>query len=461
MNRCKVAVVAVAGSMLLVSCAGDSERSDGKNPPSSESTELERRTTAKSGWIDGSPADADATSGGRADGYSYSAIDAAPTDEGSAEPSSASASEKPMPAETEVSSTIADPGFPVPPTNEALRAGSVDDNVKFEEYLLYRQEMLAAGIAVHDIDPNGRYRFEVRDAADRTVLGAKIAVTDSEGAVVAQVATHADGTAVAFLPVATDAQQQSAYVAKVTSGSLNAEAKLGGERTVRLVLDGEVAAPAPQLDVLFAIDATGSMGDEIEQLKANMVKVSEAVAAAHPETSLRFGMTVFRDEGDAFVTKSFQFTEDVPGFVTALREVEANGGGDTPEAVSQAIAEALSGPTWRGADTVKLVFLIGDAAPHIDASPDYVESIRKAASLGIKIHPIASSGLDNQGEFIFRQFALVTGGRFNFLTYGASGAGTPGDTTTHHVDDFSVLSLDELVVALINKELTNTAASPG
>ena len=97
--------------------------------------------------------------------------------------------------------------------------------------------------------------------------------------------------------------------------------------------------------------------------------------------------------------------------------------------------------------------------PHILITPndfDYASEILFAAGSGIKIFPLASSGLDDQGEYIFRQMAQITGGKFLFLTYGAGGA--PGDDTTHHVDDYSVLSLDQLVLRLIEEELANLRA---
>ncbi|HLF39896.1 MAG TPA: hypothetical protein VI854_00340, partial [Acidimicrobiia bacterium] len=116
--------------------------------------------------------------------------------------------------------------------------------------------------------------------------------------------------------------------------------------------------------------------------------------------------------------------------------------------------DALGKPSWRGDDTVKLVFLVADAPPHLDYSdgPDYAADVLEAARRGIKIQPIASSGLDDQGEYIFRQMAHVTMGRFTFLTYGADGA-SPGDSTTHHVSDYAVLALDDLVVRLVTDEL--------
>jgi hypothetical protein len=79
-----------------------------------------------------------------------------------------------------------------------------------------------------------------------------------------------------------------------------------------------------------------------------------------------------------------------------------------------------------------------------------------AAQQGIKIFPIASSGLDDQGEYIFRQIAQYTQGQFIFLTYaGPTNGGAPGDTTTHHVDDYSVENLDRLLVRLVETELSH------
>jgi hypothetical protein len=111
---------------------------------------------------------------------------------------------------------------------------------------------------------------------------------------------------------------------------------------------------------------------------------------------------------------------------------------------------------WRSEDTVKLIFLVADAPPHLDYAQDYdyVEEMENAARNGIKIFPIASSGLDDQGEYIFRQLAQYTMGRFIFLTYeGPTNAGAPGDVTTHHVEDYSVENLDDLLVRLVEEEL--------
>ena len=230
---------------------------------------------------------------------------------------------------------------------------------------------------------------------------------------------------------------------------------MNGSPDVAVTLDADTARAPVALDVMFVIDATGSMGDEIEQLKANLASISDRLEQLPAQPDVRFAMTVFRDRGDAFVTRTFDFTSDIKAFQVALRAVEADGGGDTPESVNAALYDAVHKPAWRGGDTVSLAFLIGDAAPHLDYQddPDYTTSVVAAAQRGIKIEPIASSGLDDQGEYIFRQVAELTGGRFSFLTYGAAGAPEPGDATTTHVKDYSVLSLDDLVVRLVGEEL--------
>jgi hypothetical protein len=111
---------------------------------------------------------------------------------------------------------------------------------------------------------------------------------------------------------------------------------------------------------------------------------------------------------------------------------------------------------WRGEGTIRLIFLVADAPPHLDYDQDfdYAVDMDVAARSAIKIFPIASSGLDDQGEYVFRQLAQYTQGRFIFLTYDSpANGGKPGDITTHHVDSYSVNNLDDLLVKLITEEL--------
>jgi hypothetical protein len=346
-----------------------------------------------------------------------------------------------------------------PPVATTLNAGSVDDNEAWEDYLRYRDDFLASGITAHDVDITNRRVITVVDDDDgRPVSGAKVGLRDPDGKVLATRTTYADGRVLLYPPRPSGQDTSVAYDVVVTKGDASATAALDAEaraQTITLPDAARIADPVP-VDIVFLLDATGSMGDEIEQLKANVVSVAEQLDKLSPRPDVRFALTSYRDRGDEYVTRTTDFTSDVAAFTETLRGVVANGGGDTPESLNAGLHDALAEPAWRDGDTIKLVFLVADAAPHLDYTDDadYAQEMVTAAERGIKIHPIASSGLDDQGEYVMRQLAQYTTGRFNFLTYGADGV-SPGDRTTHHVDidDYSVLSLDELVVQLVKDEL--------
>ncbi len=145
-------------------------------------------------------------------------------------------------------------------------------------------------------------------------------------------------------------------------------------------------------------------------------------------------------------------------FSANLSNVQAGGGGDTPESVSAGLHDAIHLPGWAdasGGRHLRMIVLVGDAPPHLDYPNDYeyTQLLREAVAAGIKIFPIGASGLDDQGEYIFRQFAEVTQGQFVFLTYANGVSGAPGPATDHHVSDFTVNNLDSLVVNLVAGEV--------
>ncbi|WP_171074836.1 vWA domain-containing protein [Nonomuraea basaltis] len=314
-----------------------------------------------------------------------------------------------------------------------LRAGSVDDNAAFAAYLDYQKKFAADDQQVRGADVSRRRIVTVTDRDGRPLSGATVQAGDQTAR------TYADGRALIF----GDGRITVSYGGATAAATGDApKVKLPLTR-----LEGRA-----KLQVLFLIDTTGSMGDEIGRLTASVDSVASRIAKLPAEPELKLGMTLYRDKGDEYVTRTTDFTADVETFREQLAEVRAEGGGDTPEDLNAALAEALAKPAWHE-DAVKLVFLIADAPPHLDYDgPDYLTEARRAAERGIKIEPIASSGLDAQGEYIYRQLAQLTMGRFTFLTYGADGV-SPGDKTEHHVSEYAVLALDDLVVKLVIDEL--------
>src|SRR4051812_19968883 len=147
-------------------------------------------------------------------------------------------------------------------TQVGLRAGSVDDNDKFEDYLSYRKSFAALGIQVHDVDVSERHIFTVTGSTGRPVLGAHITVQSEQGAPATELRTYADGRAF-FFPKAGRPANAPRYTATVEKSGVTKDVSFARTDTAHAVtLDVVPPTGAVKLDVQFLVDATGSMGDE-------------------------------------------------------------------------------------------------------------------------------------------------------------------------------------------------------
>jgi hypothetical protein len=350
-------------------------------------------------------------------------------------------------------------GTEAPPARyqSSLTAGQVDDNAKFDDY----QTFLSAyqGAPVLRIPVAQRLFVRVVDGDQHPVAGARVQLFDGERAVF-DGSTVSDGR-VLFLPEAANATQAQQFRAVISRGQEQVEATLKAG-----VLDQTVALASIQdntgavgLDIAFLLDATGSMGDEIDKIKATVDSVAARIEQLPGSSQPRFGLVAYQDEGDSYVTKSWDFAS-VREFSQNLSGVSALGGGDYPEAVNAGLRDAINLQGWADNSTgrrLRMIVLVGDAPPHLDYpnDPAYTDLLRQAVAKGIKIFPIGASGLTDQGEYIFRQFAQVTQGQFVFLTYANGVSGAPGTATNHSVSDFTVQNLDTLVVNLVAGEVAN------
>jgi Mg-chelatase subunit ChlD len=248
----------------------------------------------------------------------------------------------------------------------------------------------------------------------------------------------------------------------VRKGAMQSRALLmrGQSNSVQVRL-GAVASQPVRLDLVFLIDATGSMGDEIAKLKASMRAMAQQIAQLPGQPDICWGLVSYRDRGDAYITRTHDFTDDLGAFQQQLASVQAHGGGDTPEALNEALHEAVHRMSWRQ-QAARMVVLVADAPPHLDyGGPQYDRDMQAALAKGIKLFAVGASGLDPVGEYIYRQMAQYTAGRFVFLTYREAhnpGSG-PGTQTPHDVKQYSVQTLDRLVVRLVGDELAKLRRS--
>ncbi len=337
-----------------------------------------------------------------------------------------------------------------------LTAGEIDDNEFWDDYLLYLRQFDEAEYIFVDVVE--RHVVQVTDANGLPVVGEQVDLQVGTQ-VVASRHTTSNGELMIF-PNTLDLPNSNGEIDVVLAETGDAITVTfgGNQREWELRSQSYSSGAQTQLDVLFLIDGTGSMADEIEQLTDNMIAISQQIDALPAQADVRYGLSVYRDQEEPGAIESFEFIDDVQAFTNQLEQVEARGGGDYPEDLVLGMNTALNN-SWRVENTVSLIFLIADAPPHLDYNYGYTyaDNMTWAAEKGIKLFSIASSGLDPQGEFIFRQLSQYTGGRFIFLTYGEEGPGSTGDKTDVNVnpEDYTVEALDELIVNIVEEELAN------
>lgn len=341
------------------------------------------------------------------------------------------------------------------PTPDAapVTAGMVDDNASFAEYLAFRDR---TQVAHRPMDVRERVLLQVRDPRGRAVPDAEVVVRATRGAAMW---ARTDAAGRAWLsPDTFDGDRGRFYEVTVRQGHARSSAvfQRGQQSAVDVTLDAAAPAQRARLDLVFLVDATGSMGDEIAKLKSTLRTIASEVAALPSRPDTCFGLVAYRDKTDAFVLRSHDFTNDLRAFQTVLDQLQADGGGDEPEAMNEALSEAVHALSWRGTGATRLMVLLADAPPHLDhAGPQYDATVRAALGKGIKVFSVGASGLNKQGETIQRQIAQYTGGRFVFLTYAQAQypASGPGRETVHDVSNYSVDTLDRLIVRLVTDEL--------
>ena len=180
------------------------------------------------------------------------------------------------------------------------------------------------------------------------------------------------------------------------------------------------SANGPRIDVVFCIDTTGSMGDEIENVKAQLQNMVRDIQQGNPRPVVRLGIVAFKDIGDEYVVKSYPLSDNVREAQNIIDSLSARGGGDHEESVSQALHVAVEEMNWDMTQGVgRMLFLIGDAGPHMDYDNgyDYRKEIDAANSKSIMITTIGCSGIDSGATGIFQDIASRTNGAFDYLTY--------------------------------------------
>jgi len=170
----------------------------------------------------------------------------------------------------------------------------------------------------------------------------------------------------------------------------------------------------PRIEVCFVLDTTGSMGGLIEGAKQKIWSIANEMISAKPTPELKLGLIGYRDRGDEYVVKSFQLTDDIDSIYGRLRDFKAEGGGDEPESVNEALAEAIEKMPWsQERKVLKIIFLVGDAPPHMDYAdgPKYPELCRIAAKKDLVINTVQCGSIAETTS-IWKEIAKLSEGSY-------------------------------------------------
>jgi len=348
------------------------------------------------------------------------------------------------------------------PGASGLKAGFVDDNEQFNRYLEFLKKF---GNTARNIpfDIGERIIIRVRDANGKPAANALVTVKSGYRTLLTA-RTYADGT-VLFFPVEYGSQSSYRATAEFQQQSADATFERTGKREVVIqVKTPRAVMQRVPLDILFVFDTTGSMGEEINRLKKTLEIIYLNLTALSTKPLVRFGMVLYRDRGDDYVTKVVPFTEDIDAFQKELAEVSASGGGDYPEDLQEALHDAIKKMKWNR-DGIRLGYIITDAPAHLDygQSYTYTHAVKDARANAIKFFSIGTGGLTIDGEYQLRQIAQYTYGRYIFLTYGEKGdsaGGAPGSVSHHVGANFETDKLESIIMRFARKELSYLTDKP-
>ncbi|MEZ4385942.1 MAG: hypothetical protein R3A79_31780 [Nannocystaceae bacterium] len=338
-----------------------------------------------------------------------------------------------------------------------LTAGTFDDTLNpatlqaFARTLMESEWTAEVAAAIH----GPLTVVTVVDGAGAPLADVGVTIENQQGRATKTLRTGTDGRVVILSGWDLAGAQGDAVM--VRAAGTQARVQLG-TTDARITARDQLARPVRALDLALVVDATGSMGDEIEYLKVELASIVGAIERAYPEVDQRYALVVYRDQGDAYVTRSFDFVSSLGRFERSLGRQHANGGGDYPEAMDRALVDA-SGLGWRDYGA-RALFLVADAPPHPEAMGATLGALEELRGQGVAIYPVAASGVATEAEAVMRAAAAMSGGEYIFLT---DDSGVGNTHAEPHIPCYTVLSLRDAMLRAIESELVGQRleAAPG
>lgn len=339
-----------------------------------------------------------------------------------------------------------------------LTAGDVDDHLNWDAYLRYLERTGGGQTGLPSLPLSDRISFRVVDGDGHAVAFARVSVHDGQDHAVERIA-GSDGL-VRLFPQRDGLRGNLTATASSPGGSPGASvsvvpAGLDGDRTVALHA-GAPSAPGERLDLMFVVDATGSMSDEMAYLTTELDAIVAQAVAEHGNADLRLGLVVYRDTGDDYVVRNLGFTDSLATMRSWLAAQRAEGGGDLPEAMDKGLAAGVDAQ-WRAGATSRLLFLVADAPPHPSGYGPFMDAVGRAQAKGIHIYPLGASGVESNAQYLLRAAAALTQGRYLFLT---DDSGIGNSHAEPDIPCYVVTELKDLMARVIDGEMAGHRVEP-
>ena len=333
-----------------------------------------------------------------------------------------------------------------------ITASAWDDNFYYSEWLaLFAQsDDGSAGRLSAFLHSDRSWGFDTRTRVkltvkngDSPVAGARVSVDGKDGQLGCSAITDARGIAYLF-------PDESGNIT-VTLGDTTATASFDAQSRDLTVELSAASKKRDVIELMFVIDATGSMGDEISYLKNEIADVVGRISDGN-DTTVYLSFLFYRDHCDSVVFDYVDFANvSTPSGLeaqrTELSKRYATGGGDYAEAAEEALLLA-AGKQWSSETTTKIIFQLLDAPPHnTDENKSTMQNaVAGLASQGIRFCPVLCSGADTLTEYVMREAAVYTGGTFVYVT---DHSGIGGSHHDPDIPNATVEALNSLMVRLV------------
>ncbi|MBS3914575.1 MAG: type IX secretion system membrane protein PorP/SprF [Bacteroidetes bacterium] len=334
------------------------------------------------------------------------------------------------------------------PANGSLTAAIIDDFAKWDLWSADSNELFKTG-SKWELCAKNRYCVQVMNTRGEALQGAKVELKSGNKSAYKAV-TDNTGKCELWLDPKFGEEDEAPKQVLVKFGDSEqwiSEPKLFSKGMNRAVFDVKCGANK-KADVVWIVDATGSMSDEIDFLKKDLNKIINTLHESNQGLDLAMGAVFYKAPGCSYKVLKSDIDKDTKKTIEFISSQNANEGGE--ESVELALDAAVNQLNWREG-SMRIAFHVLDEPP---ASGDeyqkiFRDAVIQSAEKGIRMVPIIASGTyDASLEYLMRNVALLTNGKTIFLT-DHSGIGD------HHMepttDQYEVEFLNHIILRTITE----------